>query len=176
MKKKGRWIPVIGCLMLVLFLAGCGKTIDIQSTAEQEIPSQNQIVVGVSQLGSESMWRTANSASIQQALCKENGYFLLFNNARQKQENQIKAIRSYISQRVDYIVFSPIVEDGWETVLQEAKEKNVKERKIYEKEKRTLSCCTDDAVYHGVRHELHGSDESGNAEKQQAHRCFGKRL
>ena len=59
MKKKGRWIPVIGCLMLVLFLAGCGKTIDIQSTAEQEIPSQNQIVVGVSQLGSESMWRTA---------------------------------------------------------------------------------------------------------------------
>lgn len=87
MKKKGRWIPVIGCLMLVLFLAGCGKMIDIQSTAEQEIPSQNQIVVGVSQLGSESMWRTANSASIQQALCKENGYFLLFNNARQKQEN-----------------------------------------------------------------------------------------
>lgn len=65
MKKKGRWIPVIGCLMLVLFLAGCGKMIDIQSTAEQEIPSQNQIVVGVSQLGSESMWRTANSASIQ---------------------------------------------------------------------------------------------------------------
>ena len=45
MKKKGRWIPVIGCLMLVLFLAGCGKMIDIQSTAEQEIPSQNQIVV-----------------------------------------------------------------------------------------------------------------------------------
>ena len=42
MKKKGRWIPVIGCLMLVLFLAGCGKMIDIQSTAEQEIPSQNQ--------------------------------------------------------------------------------------------------------------------------------------
>ena len=125
MKKKGRWIPVIGCLMLVLFLAGCGKTIDIQSTAEQEIPSQNQIVVGVSQLGSESMWRTANSASIQQALCKENGYFLLFNNARQKQENQIKAIRSYISQRVDYIVFSPIVEDGWETVLQEAKEADI---------------------------------------------------
>ena len=39
MKKKGRWIPVIGCLMLVLFLAGCGKMIDIQSTAEQEIPS-----------------------------------------------------------------------------------------------------------------------------------------
>ena len=125
MKKKGRWIPVIGCLMLVLFLAAFGKTIDIKSTAEQEFPSQNQIVVGVSQLGIESMWRTANSASIQQALCKENGYFLLFNNARQKQENQIKAIRSYISQRVDYIVFSPIVEDGWETVLQEAKEADI---------------------------------------------------
>ena len=121
MKKKGRWIPVIGCLMLVLFLAGCGKMIDIQSTAEQEIPSQNQIVVGVSQLGSESMWRTANSASIQQALCKENGYFLLFNNARQNRKTRLK--HSQVIFRSVWIIlsFHPIVEDGWETVLQECK-------------------------------------------------------
>ena len=50
---------------------------------------------------------------------------MLFNNARQKQENQIKAIRGFISQRVDYIVFSPVTEDGWETVLQEAKEAKI---------------------------------------------------
>lgn len=86
---------------------------------------QDQIVVGVSQLGSESGWRTANTESVQNAFTQENGYFLIFHNARQKQENQIKAIRSFISQRVDYIVFAPVVETGWETVLQEAREAGI---------------------------------------------------
>ncbi len=85
----------------------------------------NLISVGFSQIGSESLWRDANSKSIQDALTKENGYFLLFNNARQKQENQIKSIRSFISQRVDYILFSPVTQDGWETVLMEAKDAGI---------------------------------------------------
>ena len=71
----------------------------------------DRIVVGVSQLGSESGWRTANTESVQSTFTSDNGYFLIFNNARQKQENQIKAIRSFISQRVDYIVFAPVVKD-----------------------------------------------------------------
>lgn len=58
---------------------------------------------------------------LRETFSRDNGYFLLFDNARQKQENQIKAIRSFISQRVDYIVFSPIVEDGWDTVLKRQK-------------------------------------------------------
>ena len=82
-------------------------------------------MVGVSQIGSESVWRTENTASIQEAFTKEKGYFLIFKNARQKQENQIKALRSFISQRVDYIVFSPVTESGWDTVLQEAKEAGI---------------------------------------------------
>lgn len=86
-----------------------------------ESEDEDLIVVGFSQLGSESGWRTAHTASIQQALTKDAGYFLIFNNARQMQDNQIKAIRSFISQRVDYIVFAPVIEDGWDTVLQEAK-------------------------------------------------------
>lgn len=87
--------------------------------------NENLIKVGVSQLGSESVWRTANSESVQDALSTENGYFLQFSNARQNQENQIKAIRGYISQRVDYIVFSPVTETGWDTVLMEAKEAGI---------------------------------------------------
>lgn len=89
----------------------------------EQMPAETEdlIVVGFSQLGSESGWRTAHTASIQQAMTKDAGYFLIYNNARQMQENQIKAIRSYISQRVDYIVFAPVIEDGWDTVLQEAK-------------------------------------------------------
>lgn len=101
-------------------LTGCaGQEPEVEDTRTPI--DDNLIVVGVSQEGSESVWRTANTRSVKETFTKENGYFLIFNNARQKQENQIKALRGFISQRVDYIVFSPIVEDGWETVLQEAK-------------------------------------------------------
>lgn len=113
----------IPLLFLVLILSGCVKEYGKEDT--ENTVDENLIVVGVSQVGSESVWRTANTASIQNVLTKENGYFMIFNNARQKQENQIKALRSFISQRVDYIVFSPITEDGWETVLQEAKEAGI---------------------------------------------------
>ena len=78
------------------------------------------ITLGFSQIGAESEWRTANTTSIQTA-AKEAGIDLRFSDAQQKQENQIKALRSFIAQRVDVIAFSPVVETGWETVLREAK-------------------------------------------------------
>ena len=121
-------IPVIflAAVLFVMLMSGwaLGMFTDIE---EEPYVSEDadRIVVGVSQLGSESMWRTANTESVQNTFTQQNGYFLIFNNARQKQENQIKAIRSFISQRVDYIVFSPVVETGWETVLQEAKEAGI---------------------------------------------------
>jgi ABC-type sugar transport system substrate-binding protein len=78
------------------------------------------IVLGFSQIGAESEWRTANTLSVQSA-AQEAGITLRFSDAQQKQENQIKALRSFIAQRVDVIAFSPVVETGWETVLREAK-------------------------------------------------------
>ncbi|PPE68698.1 ABC transporter substrate-binding protein [Caldimonas thermodepolymerans] len=81
---------------------------------------KKKIVLGFSQIGAESEWRTANTESIKSA-AKEAGIELKFSDAQQKQENQIKAIRSFIAQRVDVIAFSPVVESGWETVLREAK-------------------------------------------------------
>ena len=78
------------------------------------------LTMGFSQVGAESEWRTANSASIKSA-AKEAGITLKFADAQQKQENQVKAIRSYIAQKVDVIAFSPVVESGWDTVLKEAK-------------------------------------------------------
>jgi ABC-type sugar transport system substrate-binding protein len=78
------------------------------------------IVVGFAQVGAESGWRTANTKDIKSSF-KEAGIQLKFSDAQQKQENQIKAIRSYIQQRVDVIAFSPVVESGWDTVLKEAK-------------------------------------------------------
>jgi len=81
---------------------------------------QKKIVLGFSQIGAESEWRTANSESIKSA-AKESGIDLKFADAQQKQENQIKALRSFIAQKVDVIAFSPVVETGFETVLREAK-------------------------------------------------------
>ncbi len=120
------FLTVLAFFLIPCLLFGCRRASFESSEGDAITPiDKNLIVVGVSQVGSESVWRTANTASIQEVFTKENGYFLIFKNARQKQENQIKAIRSFISQRVDYIVFSPITETGWDTVLQEAKEANI---------------------------------------------------
>lgn len=128
MNKKSIAGRILWILCAAVFLgmtcAACG-VFDKEVVQEIETEEEDLIVVGFSQLGSESMWRTGNTASIQNALSKENGFFLQFHNARQKQENQIKAIRSFISQRVDYIVFAPVMEEGWATVLTEAKEAGI---------------------------------------------------
>lgn len=126
MKYKSKILSVL--VAALLCLSGCGM-FSLQNggnpedlyNLNTEDPRDNVTVVGFAQVGSESVWRGANTASIQSALSQENGYFLIYKNARQKQENQIKMIREFISQRVDYIVFSPVSETGWENVLQEAK-------------------------------------------------------
>ncbi len=124
-RKKCGQIAVCAAFLIVL-LSGCAMPYRESDSEDTITPTDDTLtVVGVSQIGSESVWRTANTVSIQQTFTKENGYFLIFDNARQKQENQIKALRSFISQRVDYIVFSPITEEGWDTVLEEAKEAQI---------------------------------------------------
>lgn len=119
---KKLWYSI--SLVVLCLLVGCGAR-DKNPEGAGDDMEQDFIVVGFSQVGSESVWRTKNTASIQEELTKDNGFFLNFANARQKQENQIKHIREFISQRVDYIIFSPVTEEGWETVLQEAKEAGI---------------------------------------------------
>ena len=82
--------------------------------------AENKLTLGFAQVGAESEWRTANTASVKDA-AKQAGITLKFADAQQKQENQVKAIRSFIAQKVDVIAFSPVVESGWDTVLREAK-------------------------------------------------------
>jgi simple sugar transport system substrate-binding protein len=115
-----RKLPAITiCLIFLL----CACTRGAQSPAEDY--EDKLIVVGFSQVGAESEWRVANTESIRSTLTEENGYVLIYEDARQKQENQIRAIRTFIQQGVDYILFSPKVETGWHSVLQEAKEANI---------------------------------------------------
>ena len=112
---------------LALSMAACGG-----STGTAADPASKaaggaagaKIVMGFAQVGAESGWRTANTKSIQDA-AKAANVDLKFSDAQQKQENQIKAIRSYIQQKVCVIAFSPVVESGWDTVLKEAKDAGI---------------------------------------------------
>jgi ABC-type sugar transport system substrate-binding protein len=96
----------------------------LQASQAGDKKTYRDLVVGFSQIGAESEWRTANTASIKEA-AEELGVELLFSDAQQKPENQIKAIRTFIAQRVDVIGVSPLVETGWESVFQEAKEAGI---------------------------------------------------
>ena len=111
---------------LVLALSACGGTPAAPGASGDPGKGKplGEIVVGFAQVGAESGWRTANTKDIQ-ASFKEAGIELKFSDAQQKQENQIKAIRSYIQQQVDYIAFSPVVQTGWDAVLNEAKAANI---------------------------------------------------
>ncbi|MGB4659278.1 MAG: ABC transporter substrate-binding protein [Mobilitalea sp.] len=128
MKNKFKIVFLI-LLIEVVVLTGCSlwpmQKLQYDDADYVEDTNSDLIVVGFSQLGSESDWRTANTKSIQNELTEENGFTLIFSNGRQKQENQIKAIRSFISQEVDYIVIAPVTEFGWDTVLEEAKEAGI---------------------------------------------------
>ena len=113
---RRRIVPILVLLVLFLLTGCAGK----QETGGDSA----SVVVGFSQLGAESSWRIANTVSMEQA-AKDAGYGLMMENANQKQEKQIDAIRSFIAYRVDVIVFSPIVQTDWDNVLTEAKQANI---------------------------------------------------
>lgn len=134
-----KFLTVVLALAMVLSLAACGggteTTAAPATTTTTAAPADNggdettttaapdggdasDIVVGFSQIGAESDWRVANTNSIKKAV-EEAGFTLIFDDAQQKQENQIKALRNFITQDVDVIAFSPVVESGWDEVIEE---------------------------------------------------------
>ncbi|MBR2566174.1 MAG: ABC transporter substrate-binding protein [Paenibacillus sp.] len=139
MKKVTSWL----CMLLLLCLAGCtaenpeSKPIPVPSNVdslpsieewmqspEYNMPSKESIILGFSQLGTESAWRIANSTSIQDA-AKESGITLIIKNAEQSQKKQFEAVRSFIRKRVDVIAIAPVVESGWDDILLEAKQAGI---------------------------------------------------
>lgn len=127
MKKRKLWIIRIGAVLLSVGCGREGQPVKDPSAGRQmetEV-DENLIAVGFSQVGAESDWRAANTESIQSALTPENGFYLIYEDAQQKQENQLKAIRNFILQEVNYIVLAPIVETGWDAVLEEARDAGI---------------------------------------------------
>lgn len=112
-----KWGALLSLLLFVLLLGGCQKQEEPQNDAEE-------ILVGFAQIGSESGWRIGNTRDMEEAAVR-NGVRLMMEDANQKQENEIRALRSFIAYNVDVITFVPIVEDGWTNVLQEAKQAGI---------------------------------------------------
>ena len=116
-----RVVPAALLALCLVLGSACGGT----NPPPGDASSEDLVVIGMCQVGAESDWRVANSESMKAVFTEENGYRLLFEDARQKQENQITAIRKFIQQQVDYIVLMPISESGWDSVLQEAREAGI---------------------------------------------------
>lgn len=121
--------PIMVVMLLATVSCGLPVAMSPEQTATIEpsaMPKKTykDLIVGYVQLGDESEWRSANSASVKEAAA-ELGVELRFSDAQQKQENQIQAIRSLIAQKVDVIGVAPIVETGWTAVFQEAKDAGI---------------------------------------------------
>lgn len=122
---RRKFLVFLMAALMVFSFAACGGGGASSDTASSDEGASDLIVVGFSQVGAESDWRTANTQSMKDTFSEANGYKLIFDDAQQKQENQIAAIRNFIQQEVDYIVLAPVTETGWDTVLQEAKDAGI---------------------------------------------------
>ncbi len=132
-------IALLLTLTMIMGLTACGstetktetetsaKTVTETEEAAPDTSSDNEkLVVGFAQIGQESGWRDAETNDVQWYAARNTDTIeLIFADAQQKQENQIKAIRNFIEMGVDVIVFPPVVETGWEAVLTECQEAGI---------------------------------------------------
>jgi galactofuranose transport system substrate-binding protein len=110
------------------------------------------MTIGFSQIGSESGWRAAET-TLTKLQAEERGIDLKFADAQQKQENQIKAVRSFIAQGVDAILLAPVVATGWDSVLEEAKDAGIPvvllDRTVDASDDLYMTAVTSDLVHEG---------------------------
>lgn len=145
LSKKTVRVRLLATLMVVciLFVSCTPASSPVEETGDVGV-HKRLIRVGFSQLGAESDWRRANTASMQATFSEENGYQLIFEDAQQKQANQAMSIRRFIQQGVDYIVVAPATEVGWDNVLSEAKTAGIPviliDRRINAKDATLYSC------------------------------------
>ena len=112
----------------------------------------DSMTIGFSQIGSESGWRAAET-TLTKLQAEERGIDLKFADAQQKQENQIKAVRSFIAQGVDAILLAPVVATGWDNVLEEAKDAGIPvvllDRTVDAPDDLYMTAVTSDLVHEG---------------------------
>lgn len=138
MKIRKSLALLTAALMVGMAFSGCsgnstnapaaGGTVGDQVASAAENATGNtgkKIVLGFAQVGAESGWRTAETGSIKEIPTNHPNIELKFSDAQQKQENQLKAVRTFIAQKVDVIAIDPVVSTGWDTVLKEAQQAKI---------------------------------------------------
>lgn len=129
MEKFKKLRKIFACLLFfacAITIAACGKEKSEQKKEETKAPEETGLItVGYVNSGMGAAWSHANVESIQQNCTEENGIKLLYVNADESFENQLSIVRSFIEQKVDLISFTPIVSEGWDEVLQEAKDAGI---------------------------------------------------
>lgn len=108
-----KWTKIFVVLMIAVLVLTAGT-----------FAAKKKITVGYAQIGAESEWRTANTRSVQQAAI-DFDINLLFVDAQQQQQNQIKALRTFVAKKVNVIFLAPVVESGWGPVLREVKKAKI---------------------------------------------------
>lgn len=138
------FVLIFACAALIFACKRGHSTVEEVSEDVQNVTGEGKIVIGFSQVGAESDWRKANTNSMKETFTEEKGYQLIISDAQQKQTKQITSIRTFIQQGVDYIVLAPVTEEGWDTVLAEAKEAGIPvivvDRKVNVSDKSLFTC------------------------------------
>lgn len=114
-----RWIA-----SLVVAVFACVCVTGAARAQEAGAGGKKKLVVGFSQEGAESAWRTAETKSIREEAAKR-GIELKFSDAQEKQTEQVRAVREFVRQKVDAIILAPKTETGWDIVLGEARRAGV---------------------------------------------------
>lgn len=117
------------CLLLfacMAFCMSCGKKDISEAQQDTEIPQETDLItVGYVQSGTGAAWSLANEESIKQGCSEENGIEFIYKNADGDFDTQVEMVRSYIEEGVDVISFTPILSEGWDEVLKEAKDAGI---------------------------------------------------
>ena len=128
---KSRCLPGVPLFFAMMLFAAATAAlfspaaVSAQEADEVAVNNNGIITVGYVMIGAESDWRLACNKSVEEAFTRANGYSLLISDAQQKQDKQIKAVREFVNQEVDYILLNPIVESGWDASLEEAREAGI---------------------------------------------------
>lgn len=125
MKNKKIISFLAAAILVTSMFVGCGSKTATTGGNTATTAANKKIVIGFAQIGAESGWRDAETNSVKDIPKQNTDIELKFSDGQQKQENQIKAIRSFIAQKVDVIALAPVVESGWDTVLKEAKDAKI---------------------------------------------------
>lgn len=120
---------ILACFLLsvcAVLVVACGEDKSEQKkSGNEENGSKKLITLGYAQNGTDAKWSEAYVASVKEHCTEENGIKLLYENGEGDEEKQKQIIKSYIEQKVDIIGFTPQVSDGWEELLQEAKDAGI---------------------------------------------------